>query len=118
MYTDTCGGQIYSNWSKWLRWDYQVDLTNYNTISFYARKNANHGTISVYVTSDGIQTRCTTDVLTSVGASYSTAPTSWTKYELDVSEITGVKTVSFMGGYGDYTGNTSSSTSYCNIRFQ
>ena len=33
------------------------------------------------------------------------------------SDITGIHTISFIGGYTDDSGSTSSSTSYCDIRF-
>ncbi len=31
-----------------IRWDKEIDLTNYNTLSFYAKKGANHGSISIF----------------------------------------------------------------------
>ena len=117
-YTTMCGQTGYVRHDGYLRWDYQIDLTNYNAISFYARMNAKHGLIRVWVTSDGLKNTCDTDLLTKVDVGYNSAPTSWTKYEIDVSEITGTKIVSFIGGYTDPSGNSVSSTSYCNIRFQ
>jgi len=42
---------------------------------------------------------------------------SWAEYTIDVSDIIGEKTISYVGGYTDATGNSSSSTSFCNIRY-
>ena len=116
----TCNGAQWYQWNYWLRWDYQIDLTNYSTIKYYARKNANHGVGRVYIT-DGIHNDpvCdgSTNVLLKQEIHYNDLPTSWTEYTIDVSGITGTRTISFIGGYVDSTGYSSSSTSYSNIRF-
>ncbi|MBR2492017.1 MAG: hypothetical protein IKB64_00935 [Paludibacteraceae bacterium] len=93
-----------------LRWTISLDLSSWNTLSFYARKNVNHGMIIVGVEVDG-----GTENLQYVH--YNDGPTSWTKYTVDISKYDGVYTVFFIGGYTDSTGNTGSSTSYCNIIF-
>lgn len=100
-----------------LRWDIEIDLTSYKTISWYAKKNVNHGSMSVYVSDGMMSTTNETTIYASNGVIYGNLATSWTEYSLDVSEITGTKIVSFVGGYSDSSGNTSSSTSYCNIKF-
>ena len=46
---------------------------------------------------------------------YNDFPTTWTQYTLDTSNITGIKTLSFIGGYTDNTGNTTSQTQYSGI---
>lgn len=93
-----------------LRWTISLDLSSWTTLSFYARKNNDHGMIIVGVEEDG-----STEDLQYVR--YSSGPTSWTKYTVNISNYIGVYTVYFIGGYVDSTGNTTSSTSYCNIVF-
>lgn len=89
-----------------LKWEYDIDLTGINTVSFYCKKGANHGICKVCV--DGVQ---------KLWVHYNDLPTSWTQYSIDLTEYTGVHKIGFVGGYVDVSGNTSSSTSYCDIRF-
>ena len=91
--------------NTFIRWYKTVDLTNYNKLTFYAKKGANHGNIQVYI-----------DEACKFSKSYSDAPTVWTKYEIDISYIKGIKTLVFVGGYTDNTGYTTSNTQYCDIR--
>ena len=55
-------------------------------------------------------------ILTNKYVHYNDLPTSWTEYSLDVSNITGTQVLTFIGGYTDSTGATSSNTKYSNIR--
>ena len=48
---------------------------------------------------------------------YNDLPTTFTEYTLDISTVTGIHTIIFIGGYVDVTGYSNSSTSYANIRF-
>ena len=102
-----------NQWEKYLAWTYTIDLTDYINIKFYAKKNANHGTVLLAIL-DEIKNGVSP--LKSVGKGYASCPITWTEYELDVSDLVGTKTLFFLGGYFDMTGNASSSTSYCNIR--
>lgn len=94
-----------------LRWTISLDLSSWDTVSFYAKKNANHGMIRMGIENNGAV------VETLLNVHYNDGPTSWTKYTVDISKYDGIYTVFFVGGYTDSTGNTSSSTSYCNIIF-
>ena len=89
-----------------LKWEYDIDLTGINIVRFYCKKGANHGICKICV--DGAQ---------KLWVHYNDLPTSWTQYSVDLTEYTGVHKIGFVGGYTDATGNTSSSTSYCDIRF-
>lgn len=97
-------------------WVYKLDVTNYETITFYARKNADHGIIRCLLVDD--VTDSLDDYKARINVIYSEAPTSWTKYTLDISNVKGEVYVVFVGGYTDSTGNTSSSTSYCDIHIE
>lgn len=88
--------------------NYMLDLTSIGEISFYAKKNANHGNIEVCL--DDINTKL-------IGIGYGSLGTDWVRYTLDVSRFTGVHNLVFVGGYIDSTGNSSSSTSYSDIKF-
>ena len=102
-----------NQWEKYLAWTYTIDLTDYINIKFYAKKNANHGTVLLAILDE---IKSGVSPLKSVGKGYASCPITWTEYELDVSDLVGTKTLFFLGGYYDMTGNASSSTSYCNIR--
>ena len=105
------------NYSTYLRWDYEIDLTNYSLIKFYGKKNANHGNIAIMIT-DGLNDYSNTNVYFMENTNYRVlALDEWIEYTVDVSEITGNKTVSFIGGYTDFSGYPESSTSFSNIRF-
>lgn len=111
----------YMNMSTYLRWDFQIDLTNYSKIKYYAKKNAGHGSSRVIV-SDGLHFRLGCGSLPTVEYAsnwhaYNTLPTTWTEYELDITTVVGEHVVSFIGGYYDSTGSVDSSSSYSNIRF-
>lgn len=95
-----------------LRWIISLDLGGWDTITFYAKKNTNHGLIVV-----GIEDNSGNVVESLLYVHYNDGPTSWTKYTVDISKYSGTQTVYFLGGYTDSTGSTSSSTSYCNIKF-
>jgi hypothetical protein len=95
-----------------LRWTISLDLSGWDTLTFYAKKNANHGMIRVGIENNNEIVETLLSVL------YNDGPTTWTKYNLDISKYDGVTTVFFVGGYTDSTGNTSSSTSYCGIKFK
>ncbi len=99
-----------TNWSDWnvqssVRWYKTINFDNYDTLEFYAKKGANHGVIHVYI-----------DDTSLLSVHYNNAPTSWTKYSLNVSSYNGDHVLSFIGGYRDNTGNASSNTKYCNIK--
>lgn len=89
-----------------LKWEYDIDLTNIEEVSFYCKKGANHGICRVCI--DGTQ---------KLWVHYNNLPTSWTLYKIDLRSYTGVHKIGFVGGYTDSTGNTTSSTSYCDIKF-
>ena len=97
------------------RLDFQFDLTYVQKIVFMGRKNANHGNIYCEI-SDGVKNNGMVSY-GQIGYSYGSLGTSWQEYTFDTSKITGIKTISFEGGYSDSTGYTSSSSSFGYIRF-
>lgn len=90
-----------------LRWDYTLNMTDYDKLTFYCKKGADHGTCRVFIDGEIIFGQI----------HYNDLPTSWTLYTVDLSSWKGEHTISFAGGYNDSTGNTSSATSYCDIKF-
>lgn len=109
---------VYTN--QYVCWAYKYDFTNCKTVNYYARKNANHGVSWVYVLKDlnSTASQGSTNFLAEKWVHYNDLSTSWTKYTLDVSNISGEAYIVFVGGYIDNTGNTTSSTSYCDIQFE
>lgn len=89
-----------------LKWEYDIDLTNVEELIFYCKKGANHGICKICI--DGVQ---------KLWVHYNDLPTAWTQYKIDLRTYTGTHKIGFVGGYTDSTGNTSSSTSYCDIKF-
>lgn len=102
-----------------LRCDVKMDFTNANALYWHCMKGANHGAMWVYIT-DGNFAQSQTNFQNTCYAQsyvhYNQLATTWTEYSLDTTSITGVKTVTFMGGWLDNTGNTASNTRYSNIR--
>lgn len=97
------------------RLDFQFDLTYVQKIIFMGRKNVNHGNIYCEI-SDGVKNNGMVSY-GQIGYHYGSLDTSWREYTFDTSKITGIKTISFEGGYSDSTGSTSSSSSFGYIRF-
>lgn len=90
-----------------IRWDKEIDLTNYNTLSFYAKKGANHGGFAIYLDKS----------IAVFARNYSNASSNWTLFTVDLPDgYEGVHTISFIGGYNDNTGSTSSNSQYCDIK--
>lgn len=99
-----------------LRCDFKLDFTNMSKITFYAKKVANHGVLSVRI-SDGLTNTFDNNMTyyAKLEVHYNNFPTTWTQYTINTSNITGVRTLSFIGGYVDNTGNTASQTQYSGI---
>lgn len=93
------------NLSKVNRWYKEIDITNYNTLEFYAKKGKDHGVANIYIDNTRV-----------FNVWYTKLPTNWTKYKVDLYEYTGIHTLSIVGGYTDKTGNSSSHTEYCDIK--
>lgn len=103
-----------------LHCNFKMDFTNVNKLAWHAMKGANHGAMWVFI-SDGVNDSATADAfltssLKSLHVHYNSLSTTWTEYSLDTTNITGIKTVTFMGGWKDSTGYTTSNTRYSNIR--
>ena len=99
-----------------LRCDFKLDFTNISKVIFYGKKVVNHGIICVYV-SDGLGNVLHDNFSPYAYIDISYTPTPWTQYSLDTSKITGIRTLSFVGGYVDTSGSTSSQTQYSGIEF-
>lgn len=97
------------------RLDFQFDLTYVQKIVYMAKKNVNHGNAYVEI-SDGVKNNGMVSY-GQIGDNYHNLSTSWVEYTFDTSKVTGIKTISFEGGYSDSSGSTSSSTSFGYIRF-
>lgn len=108
-----------SNPTGYLRYEIKMDLTNVSQIKFHARKPANHGVVHVYVTNNGATTAGLSDTsvyLKKIQIHYNDINNTWVEYTIDVSDLTGVKTIVFVGGYIDASGLATSRTEYSNIR--
>ena len=79
------------------------------------KKNADHGNVGLWI-SDGVKDSGIIYYYSNM-VNYGSIGTSWIEYTADVSTITGNKIISFIGGYIDSSGNSSSSTSFADIRF-
>lgn len=89
------------------RWYKTIDLTKYKTLEVYARRGKDNGDMMICIDNTIIKRVRYTDL-----------PTSWTKYEIDVSEYEGKHVVALAGGYADNSGSETSNTQYCNIRLK
>jgi hypothetical protein len=105
-----------SNPTILLRCDIKIDFTNVREVYYYAMKGANHGTMDVSI-NDGLTSKPLLDN-TMYGRKYlhyNNFPTTWTKYSINTMSIVGEKTMTFMGGWYDNTGYTTSDTRYSHI---
>ena len=102
----------------YIRWDINMDLTNYTKIKYNYRKTANHGRSIVYIRPVGSSLNTVNDEDAYGVHQYGEMTENvWYEEEIDVSNLTGLQTISFVGGYTDYSGSTASTTQYSNIRF-
>lgn len=131
----TYGG--YYQLSGYIRLDLTIDFTNFSKLKFKGKKVTNHGIIRAVI-SDGLNNLsksyidadpqsnktypsnyCAPTTVVygkSVYMPYSdTTAGTWYDCEIDLSEITGEHILSFIGGYTDPSGNSSSETHYCDI---
>lgn len=99
---------------NYFKWEYSVDLTPYNRITFCAKQVATNGLMLVTVTPSGYTSADVVETI--IRDDYGSLPTDWFEYELDISKVTGTKILSFVGGHVHSSGATGSSTAYCNIR--
>ena len=113
--SDVSSGDTVANKRKGkLRVEFTIDLSYIDYIYWHAAKgDGPHGIMDCNV-SDGNETNGT--IYGTQGLHYSSFPTTWTEYSLDVRDITGVKVVTFVGGYTDSTGDPTSTSRYSNIR--
>lgn len=124
-YNNTAGFSITgtaanNNMTSSLHCNFKMDFTNVNKLVWHCMKGANHGAMWVFI-SDGVNGSAAADSFISsclggLSVHYNNLPTSWTEYSINTTSITGVKTVTFMGGWKDATGYTTSNTRYSNIR--
>lgn len=89
------------------RWYKSIDLTKYKTLELYARRGKDNGDMMICVDNTIIKRVRYTDL-----------PTSWTKFEIDVSEYKGEHVLSLAGGYADNSGSSLSNTQYSNIKLK
>ena len=89
------------------RWYTTIDLTKYKTLEVYARRGKDNGDMMICIDNTIIKRVRFTEL-----------PTTWTKYEIDISEYEGKHVVALAGGYADNSGIEASNTQYCNIRLK
>lgn len=127
--------RVYNNQSldAYIRLDMAIDFTDYSKLKFKAKKVVDHGVMLVVVT-DGLKntSKSWDDAFGNSSSSTYTEPLTvayvgvtksykeltanvWNDYEIDVSNITGEHVLSFVGGYTDLSGYSSSETNYCDI---
>lgn len=97
------------------RWNFKIDLTDYNRLTFCTKQTVTNGLMYVVISDNGL-TSTSSNIYASIREEYGSIPTDWYEYELDISNITGEKIISFVGGHTHYTGASDSATAYCNIR--
>ena len=103
-YSGASNAEFIAHYRKWYK---EIDLTNYNELTFYARKGANHGSIVIAIDDDQY-----------INLHYGALDTSWHKYSVDLSKYIGNHVVTIAGGYTDYTGSGSSNTQYYHIELR
>lgn len=127
--------RVYNNPSldAFIRLDMTIDFTGYSKLKFKMKKVVNHGIMLVVVT-DGLKntSKSWDDALGYTPSSSYTEPLTvayvgvtksykeltanvWNDYEIDVSNVTGEHVLTFVGGYTDSTGYSTSETHYCDI---
>lgn len=127
--------RLYNNPSldAFIRLDMTIDFTGYSKLKFKMKKVVDHGIMLVVVT-DGLKntskswddalgytqsstyTEPFTVVYVGVTKSYKELTANvWNDYEIDVSNVTGEHILTFVGGYTDSTGYSTSETHYCDI---
>ncbi|MBR6113228.1 MAG: hypothetical protein IKP79_01810, partial [Bacilli bacterium] len=70
-------------------------------------KGANHGNIMVDIDDTEV-----------VQKAYGSLDTNWALYTVDLTNYTGIHTLTIAGGYSDYSGSTSSNTQYYHIELR
>lgn len=95
------------NWDLYpvRRWYKEIDITDYNTLQFYAKKGQDHGSVYIYIDDKRVY-----------NAYFSKLSTTWTLHSVDLSEYEGKHVISIVGGYIDNTGSSSSNTQFCDIK--
>ena len=89
------------------RWYKNINLSNYSSFEFYARKGKDNGDVMIFIDDNIIKRIRYTDL-----------STTWAKYKIDISNYKGEHTLSIAGGYADSTGSEESNTQYCNIKLK
>ena len=103
-YSNASRTEFIAHYRKWYK---EIDLSNYNELSFYARKGVNHGSIVIAVDDEEL-----------FSIHYGDLDTNWHKYSVDISKYIGSHTLTIAGGYTDYTGSGSSNTQYYDIELR
>lgn len=116
-----------------IRLDMTIDFTGYSKLKFKMKKVVDHGIMLVVIT-DGLKN---TSKSWDVALGYDPQSTYiepftvayvgitkrygeltanvWNDYEIDISNVTGEHVLSFVGGYTDSSGYSTSETHYCDI---
>ena len=89
------------------RWEKEMDFTDLSFLTFFAKKGANHGAVTIFI--DDANTEI-------YFRSYSDLDSNWKKIAVDLTEIQGVHKLIICCGWGDSTGSSSSNTQYYDIR--
>ena len=92
-----------------IRWECSFNFDNLNYL-FFRYMGYIHGNLAVKIT-DSSGTIITS--LTKVYGSYTLG--QWQTATMNITNVTGVNTLTFGGGYSDSTGNTSSYTRYAEV---
>lgn len=101
---DIDGTSLVSGKNKWYK---TIDLTNYNTLEFYARKGHDNGDLMVGIDKNIVKR-----------VRFQDFPNIWTKYTIDVSGYEGEHIVTLAGGYADMSGSPESNTEYRSIKLK
>lgn len=127
--------RLYNNPSldAFIRLDMTIDFTGYSKLKFKMKKVVDHGIMLVVIT-DGLKntskswdvalgydlqstyTEPFTVAYVGITKRYGELTANvWNDYEIDISNVTGEHVLSFVGGYTDSSGYSTSETHYCDI---
>lgn len=100
-----------------LRWEMNIDFTSYASLTLYAKKVVDHGSLLVAIDCPTNKKWDGDEMLPYIVLDrfYRDLPTDWTKYTISTTSLTGVHKLGIAGGFFDISGSVSSETQICKI---
>lgn len=99
-----------------IRYEIELDLTGYTTLSYKVRRIAEHGSSTIFIRPANVNMSAVTsaDKYSHIYCA-DLALNTWYDETIDVTALNGSYVISFVGGYYDYTGDPASATEYSDI---